>query len=331
MLERKSLKWPISLAIVMIVLIVGLTVGWILVNVFGAISSQSGSTLYWTLLTVGSIMFALVLTGVILYLVWSIQQVDLNRRQSNFLDAVTHELKSPIASLKLFLQTLHRHEVEPDQRREFYRSMMDDVERLDRLITQLLDVAKLEQDSNEPQQSSWVSLSEIVQVTAEKLIQQYRLTQDAITIQVDPCEIWGKQVDVEILVRNLLDNAIKYSGTPPAVLLQATVSNDESELRMVFQDNGNGVPRHLRRAIFRRFYRVGNELERTKPGTGLGLFIVRAIIKRLGGTIRVEESAKSKGARFVVLLPQVRRVSATPPTNSPTVPLPSLEPQNDHA
>lgn len=319
MLERKSLTWPISLAIVMIVLIVGLTVGWVLVNVFGAITNQSGSALYWTLLTVGSIMFALVLTGVILYLVWSIQQVDLNRRQSNFLDAVTHELKSPIASLKLFLQTLNRHDVRPEQRREFYRSMMDDVERLDRLITQLLDVAKLEHDSNEPQQSDWVSLPAIVQSTASKLQEQYRLSPDALTLEVDECEIWGKQVDVEILIRNLLDNAIKYAGNPPSVSLQATVSNDESELRIVFQDNGNGIPRHLRRAIFRRFYRVGNELERTKPGTGLGLFIVRDIIKRLGGTIRVEEPAKASGARFVVLLPQVRRSSTQ--SDSPSLPI----------
>ena len=149
MFERKSLKWPILLAIVMIVLLVGLAVGWILINVFGG---------KWILLSVGSVMFGFVLMGVVLYLVWSIQQINLNRRQSNFIDAVTHELKSPIASLKLFLQTLGRRNIDESQRQEFYRSMLDDVDRLDQLITQLLDVARLQQDSNEPEPEIWVPL-----------------------------------------------------------------------------------------------------------------------------------------------------------------------------
>ena len=308
MIERKSLKWPIFLAIVMIVQIVGLTVGWVLLNVFGAIYSESGSTLYWTLLTVGSLMFALILTGVIIYLVWSIQQIDLNRRQSNFLDAVTHELKSPIASLKLFLQTLHRHPMDEAQRSDFYDSMMEDVDRLDKLITQLLDVAKLQQQSSDPEPNQWVPLGDTVQSVARKLAQQHGIPVEAIRIDVDPCELWARVLDVELLVRNLLDNAIKYAGTPPQIAVEARVSNDNSELRLVFIDNGEGIPRHLRGAIFRRFYRVGNELERKKPGTGLGLFIVRSIVKRMGGKIRVEEAPKSKGARFVVLLPQVKRI-----------------------
>jgi signal transduction histidine kinase len=149
MFERKSLKWPILLAIVMIVLLVGLAVGWILINVFGG---------KWILLSVGSVMFGFVLMGVVLYLVWSIQQINLNRRQSNFIDAVTHELKSPIATLKLFLQTLGRRNIDESQRQEFYRSMLDDVDRLDQLITQLLDVARLQQDSNEPEPEIWVPL-----------------------------------------------------------------------------------------------------------------------------------------------------------------------------
>ena len=309
MLERKSLKWPILLAIFMIVLLVGLTVGWVLLNVFNAVSSQTSSSIYWILLTVGSVMFALVLTGVILYLVWSIQQINLNRRQSNFLDAVTHELKSPIASLKLFLQTLNKRNVDEPQRSEFYRSMMDDVDRLDRLITQLLDVAKIKQDSNEPEPAIWIGLHKVIQSVSSKLLDQYPLLQDSLTISVPECEVCVRPVDLEILIRNLLDNAMKYAGSPPVVSIVGTISNGQAGLQLVFQDNGSGVPRHLRRAIFRRFYRVGNELERTKPGTGLGLFLVRAIVKRMGGSIRVDDVSKQQGSRFIVMIPQVRLTS----------------------
>lgn len=323
MIERKSLKWPILLAIVMIVQIVGLTVGWVLLNVFGAIYSESSSTLYWTLLTVGSLMFALILTGVIIYLVWTIQQIDLNRRQSNFLDAVTHELKSPIASLKLFIQTLNRRPMGEQQRVEFYDSMMDEVDRLDRLITQLLDVAKLQQQSSEPEANQWVALSDVVATVSQKLIVQHGIAENAIKLDIEPCEIWARAVDIELLVRNLLDNAIKYAGSPPLIHVEVRVANDGKELRLSFIDNGQGIPRHLRGAIFRRFYRVGNELERKKPGTGLGLFIVRSIVKRLGGKIRAEEAPKSKGARFVVNLPQVRRIlPPSPNTSSPNIPSP---------
>ncbi len=314
MLERKSLKWPILLGIFMILLLVGLTVGWVLLNVFNAISSQSGSTLYWILLTVGSVSFGLVLTGVILYIVWTVQQINLNRRQSNFLDAVTHELKSPIASLKLFLQTLHRRTIDETQRQEFYKSMMEDVDRLDRTITQLLDVAKLQQESNEPEPATWVPLRELIDSVSRKVTAQYDIQESQMHISVPDCEVWSRPVDLEILLRNLLDNAVKYSGHPPMVVVEGMLAKNEDELRLVFQDNGSGVPRHLRRAIFQRFYRVGNELERTKPGTGLGLFLVRSIVKRMGGTIRVEDVSKQKGARFVLHVPQVRRrVSPTDP------------------
>ena len=98
MFERKSLKWPILVAILMIVMLVGLTIGWVLLNVFSAMDAEktSRSAIYWILLSVGAVFFACLLAGVILYLIWIIQNINLNRRQSNFIDAVTHELKTPI-------------------------------------------------------------------------------------------------------------------------------------------------------------------------------------------------------------------------------------------
>lgn len=312
MFERKSFKWPIFLAVIMIVLIVGLTVAWVILNVFGAVTNERPA-LYWTLLAVGSVMFALVLTGVIVYLVWSIQQIDLNRRQSNFLDAVTHELKSPIASLKLYLQTLNRRSLPDEQRSQFYSSMMEDVERLDRTISQLLEVAKLQQDRSLQDKPEWIRVDEIVDKISQKLCDEHAFDPNDLQLDVPPCELNALRSDVEILVRNLLDNAIKYAGSPPKVSIIGTVSRDEKELRLVFQDNGNGIPRHLRRAIFKRFYRVGDELERSKPGTGLGLFLVRSFVKRMRGSIHVDDSTKQQGSKFVVQIPNIRIPSSQQP------------------
>ena len=297
MFERKSLKWPILLAIVMIVMLVGLTIGWILITIFGA---------NWILLSVGSIMFVFVLLGVVLYLVWSIQQINLNRRQSNFIDAVTHELKSPITSLKLFLQTLGKRNIDEAQRQEFYHSMLDDVDRLDQLITQLLDVARLQQDSNEPEPESWVAIESTLEEFTNKLVAQHHVNRDCVRIECPPCDVWARRVDIDILVRNLIDNALKYAGKPPVVEVTVRVDSQSGNITILVSDNGIGIPRHLHRKIFRRFYRVGNELERTKPGTGLGLFLVRSIVRRLRGSIRVADLPKNSGSRFELVLPQSR-------------------------
>lgn len=311
MFERKSLKWPILLAIVMIVMLVGLTIGWILITIFGA---------NWILLSVGSSMFVFVLLGVVLYLVWSIQQINLNRRQSNFIDAVTHELKSPIASLKLFLQTLGKRNIDEAQRQEFYHSMLDDVDRLDQLITQLLDVARLQQDSNEPEPESWVAIESTLAEFTNKLVAQHHIHRDCVSIECPPCDVWARRVDIDILVRNLIDNALKYAGKPPVVEIKVRVDSQSGNITILVSDNGIGIPRHLHRKIFYRFYRVGNELERTKPGTGLGLFLVRSIVRRLRGSIRVADLPKNSGSRFELVLPQsrLRSVSGQPFDEVPT-------------
>lgn len=303
--ERKSLTWPILLAIFMIVGVVGLTVGWILLNVFSAISAPTqSSSVYWILLSVGSIIFVFILVGIILYLIWIIQNINLNRRQSNFIDAVTHELKTPIASLKLYLQTLHRRPVEGEQRIEFYRTMMEDVDRLDGLINQLLDVARLQQKQEDPLPPEWVGLDEVVRHFASELTTRNPSLEGKVHVEVSPCEVLAHRIDAEILVRNLLENAVKYAGNPPKIEASLTYADGFATLSVT--DNGTGVPRHLRRKIFQRFYRAGNELERKQSGTGLGLFLVRSIVQRLRGNVRVIDVPKQSGSRFIVSLPNAR-------------------------
>src|SRR5690606_32695313 len=132
-----------------IVLLVVLIVGWVVLTVVPVVTGEGSAGLYWTLLAVGAVLLAFVLVGVVMYLVLTIQAVNLNQRQSKFIDSVTHELKSPIASLKLYLQTLNRRQLTPEEQHDFYRYMLEDVERLDSLINHLLDAARLERKPQE--------------------------------------------------------------------------------------------------------------------------------------------------------------------------------------
>jgi two-component system, OmpR family, phosphate regulon sensor histidine kinase PhoR len=304
--ERKSLKWPILVATLMIISVVGLTVGWVLLNVFSALDPQKNSRagIYWILLSVGAILFAFLLAGVILYLIWIIQNINLNRRQSNFIDAVTHELKTPIASLKLYLQTLNRRAVEGPQRQQFYQTMMEDVERLDRLISQLLDVARLQRVDQEPVPKEWVSVRQVIEENISVLGKQHGVDSSHFQLQLSDCELYVQRVDLDVLLRNLIDNAIKYAADNPQVEIR--VESEKDSAIIYVSDNGVGIPRHLRRKIFSRFYRAGDELERKKPGVGLGLFLVRSIVERLRGSISVMDRGKESGTTFVLRIPQAR-------------------------
>ena len=120
------------------------------------------------------------------------------------------------------------------------------------------------------------------------------------------CDVWSRQVDIEIVVRNLIDNALKYGGRPPMIRIVVQFDSPLNSAIISVTDNGPGIPKHLRKKIFRRFYRAGDELERTKPGTGLGLFLVRSVVRRLKGSIRVADMPKDGGARFELVLPKAR-------------------------
>jgi signal transduction histidine kinase len=308
MIERRSLKWPITLGVIMILLIVALTVGWVLLAVFGALQDQSFAPLYWTLLSVGTLFLVLVLVGVVMYLALSVKAINLNQRQSNFIDSVTHELKSPIASLKLCLQTMARRPLSPEQHEDFVRYMLEDVERLDNLINHLLDAARLEKT---PQSGllEEVRLDEVLQTCAAEVCLRHQRPMEAIDCRVEPCLISARHADLAMIFRNLLDNAAKYAGEPPDVSVTSHLASDGWIVTRV-TDNGRGVPRSMRDQIFQRFVRLGMELERDKPGTGLGLHIVHTLVKRLGGQIRVQDPDTGSGTVFEVRLPGGRHVDS---------------------
>jgi signal transduction histidine kinase len=303
MFERRSLKAPIALGVVMIVLVVILAAVWVFGNVraaTGNLSESSSRAVFWVMLAAGAVLLAGVLAGVIAYLTLTVKAFNLNRRQSNFIDAVTHELKSPIASLKLYLQTMARRNVDEQQQQDFHRFMLEDVERLDLLINHLLDVARIDRGVD-PIGDETVPLHQLLQQCGSATCLRYRLPSETVTVDCPEIVVRNKLVQLEILFRNLIDNAVKYGGTPPQVEVTARMCGDD-KVTICISDNGPGIPSNQRRKVFGRFIRLGNELERSTPGTGLGLYLVRNVVKSIDGSIRVNDRAQGTGTVFEVTL-----------------------------
>jgi len=285
----------------MIVLVVTLTIGWIVVNSIAASESERAGV-YYTLLAVGTTFLVLVLVGTILYLTITVKTVRLAQQQSNFIDSVTHELKSPIASLKLYLQTLEKRKLPEEQVAEVHHSMLEVLGGLDHLIDHLLDAARLEKGAVEIPVEE-VDLPAVLEQCVATTIRLYRLSPEAITLRLQPIPLWAHTKELEIVFRNLIDNAVKYSVNDPHVEIEIYTPSS-STVGVRISDNGPGVPPKLRRKIFGRFVRLGSELERKQAGTGLGLYIVRELVKRMRGKIHVHSRSPLPGTSFEVELPR---------------------------
>ncbi len=297
---RRSLGWPILLGVVLIGSLVALTVGWVLVSIAAALGS-SNAAFYWAVLGVGVALLVVVLAGVIVYLALTVKAIALSQRQSNFIDSVTHELKSPLASLKLYLQTLTRRSVPAEQQADFHRFMLQDVERLDGLIDHLLDAARTLH--RRPSATEDVTeLGPLLESVRAAVTQRHAAAEDCVRIDCGPgLAVKGRETDVEIVFRNLIDNAVKYSLPEPAVEVTAAAANGRVTVRVA--DNGPGIPLARRTAVFHRFVRLGSELERSTPGTGLGLFLVRSLVKQLRGKVSAKGRIGQPGSIFEVELP----------------------------
>ena len=291
--KRRSLHLPIWLSVVMMLLNVLLMVIWIV------LLAQQGS---WNALTMGTVLFALILVGLSLYLFLSIKEYRLNRRQANFIDSVTHELKTPIASLRLYLETLQMRTLEDPQRDKFYDVMEGELQRLDTLINQLLEVGRLDAIGHEADPED-IELEPLLQQCARSACAHHGCVDDEVfTFDVDPAIVHARRLVLEMIFGNLLDNAVKYAGKKPAVDVQVRA---KSRKRIVVRilDNGEGVPPDVRMKIFKLFYRGGNELERRKKGTGIGLYVVRTLVHILKGSVSVRSRDGQPGSIFEVELP----------------------------
>ena len=256
----------------------------------------------WTFLTLGTISFALVLIGLSYYLFWTLKERQFYRRQMNFVDSVTHELKSPIASLRLYLETLQLRELEPDKRREFYVTMDSELKRLDEMISSLLRVARLDAIGQELPVSDY-DIAPVLRRLAETACHVHNYNLDEVfEFETQPLFVRCPQIMTEMIFNNLFDNAIKYGGQPPKVTVRA-LPRDRSRIEISTIDNGPGISPELKRNMFQLFFRGGNELERTQKGTGIGLYVAQTLIRKIGGKLKVQNCDDQPGSCFTVELP----------------------------
>ena len=272
---------------------VAMLIGWIVMQV-----QASG----WGALIVGVVVFALILVGLSFYLVLMIKEVRLNQRQANFVDSVTHELKSPIASLKLYLETLEMRPVSDEQRAKFYRVMDQELERLDHLITQLLEVGRIDDIGEQSDPEDILVDSMLRRCGGAACAHHKRDEVETVAYDTQPAVLYARPLVVETVFRNLMDNAIKYAGDPPRVEVSVRVT-DRGRVVTRIADNGDGVPPELRKQIFGMFFRAGSELTRRKKGTGLGLYIVNTLVRQMKGRVSVHDRPGQSGSVFEVDLP----------------------------
>ncbi len=297
--RRRAIALFISLGVCMVALAVTLQFGWIILNWRRLVP-----------LVLGIPFFALLIAGVILNTIFLVREVRRNEHHDSFLNAVTHELKTPVASIRLYLETLQRRNLPEQQRQEFYSIMLSDSNRLLATIEQVLKAGEVGQRARKNQVREELDLRELVEESVQITRQRNNLEAEAISIDPpnrsadDPVTVAGDRGDLQSALLNILDNAVKYSLDKVAIRVNLATEGDAWALVRI-TDNGIGIPPAHLKGVFRRFYRVPNiSLLRVK-GTGLGLFLVRTIARQHGGDVRAESAGEGKGATIILQLPRL--------------------------
>ncbi len=299
--RRKSISLPITLGAVAVVLAAALLVGWsLLLGQRIAVTEDIGGDV--SLLVLGAISFVVIMTVLILFSIYLAREILEVRRQDSFIDSVTHELKSPLASLKLGLETLSRGALDVAQREEIRGMMLDDVDRLASCIDDVLQASLLAHGAA-LMGAQEIDLGELALRCAASVAARYHLSEASIGVEIPRgTMISSDRAALEIVVKNLLDNAVKYSNNVAAVRLCLSTDRKGRPVLEV-HDQGIGIPRpHLRR-VFQRFHRVDGEGESRRSGTGLGLFVVAALVRNLGGQVEAASPGTDGGTTVRVTLP----------------------------
>jgi signal transduction histidine kinase len=283
------------LGICLVALTVALNVGWILLNLQQI-----------ALLVFGIVFFAIIITGLVLNTIFLVREIRRNEQHDAFLNAVTHELKTPIASIRLYLETLQTRDVAEAKRQEFYGVMLADTNRLLNTVEQVLKASRA-REKNIFLNIAEINLAELLGESVKRVRTRYDLNDDVISFAptgAEQVKVSGDADELQAVFTNLLDNAVKYSGAEVKVSVVAE-SHDEKTVVVRIKDSGIGIlPSDLKR-IFKRFYRVPSPQTQKTKGTGLGLFIVRSIVKKHGGRISAESRGDGTGSTFIVELPKI--------------------------
>ena len=301
--RRGRLRLPITLSVILMVMNLALMVFWIIL---------AAQIYWWTALAIGTVLFVLILVGLSLYLVLTIKEVRLSQRQSDFIDSVTHELKTPLASLRLYLETLQMRTLSEEKRVEFYATMKIELERLDHLISQLLEVKRLDAlgMGSDPED---ILIEPLIRHCARVECNRRQLDIDQVfEFDFEPSLIHTRRILLEMIFRNVIDNAIKYGRPGTEITLSARRADrvpasfpggpTGRAVAIAVRDRGDGIaPQHLPR-LTERFYRVDAARSRDLGGTGLGLAIVKHIVSRHRGALAIQ-STPGEGSLFTVYIP----------------------------
>lgn len=294
--RRGTIVFFSCLGIGLVALAVALNVGWIILN------WREGVLLFF-----GVIFFALIIAGMIVNTSFLVREIRRNEQHDSFINAVTHELKTPIASIRLHLETLQRRDLPEPQRQEFYRLMLSDADRLTQTVEQVLRAGRAG-DKKAGREKSEVDFRQLVQDCMELARTRHHLQPAALRYEEASANgagarVLGSSDDLRTAVLNVLDNAIKYSGESIDVVVRLDTS-DEKRIVFSVQDHGVGIAADDMKRIFKRFYRVPHRSLAHVKGTGLGLFIVRAIAEKHGGRVFAESGGEDQGTTVTMELPR---------------------------
>lgn len=303
--KRRSISLPIILSSGAVMLTIALLVGWIIVVASNMASVNDTLTSNLWLLVGGIVSFILVLAVIVMFTVFLIREIGEVRRQTSFIDSVTHELKTPLASLRLAAETLARPKLAPDRREQLRVMMLDDVSRLLELIDGILDASRLAGGGGpEPGDFDEVLVTDLVEDIVAALTVRHRLPTDIIELDLEPdLSLHVDPHALRTVITNLVDNAIKYSPDEPWVRIRARRHPEDKQVELSVTDRGIGIAKGDLKRIFERFYRVPEEAVRSRHGTGLGLFVVDAMVRAMGGKIEASSPGVGHGTTIRVLLP----------------------------
>ncbi|AKF03685.1 sensor histidine kinase [Sandaracinus amylolyticus] len=312
----RSITVPITFGAVTVPLSVFLLVGWTTFTARNIAESGEVAQNVW-LLILGVLSLIVIMSVLVMFSIFLVREILEVRRQDSFIDSVTHELKTPLASIKLCLQTLERSGIPQDKRAALQKMMHHDVDRLATFIDDVLQASRLAHDDMSMDVDE-VRLGELATSCAAVVSMRHKVPEGAIRVEVDPeLVVWTDHAALEIVLRNLIDNAVKYSKDGVDVRVGARVDEVRRVVFIEVRDAGIGIPRKDLKRIFHRFYRVAEEGVRARKGTGLGLFVVSALVRNLGGHVEAESDGVGKGAILRVRLPMHEHEQASRAVASP--------------